>query len=145
MSINFNVIRNSFETNTFKYLTIIGNTVSIVSILIIFLLYYFRPQLRTYDFRLVIYLLFSDFIWSFSLLLTESAKSNDNVCRLQCFFEVYGGLCSIFWTVVISKSILNSLQGYIITSKQKETHLLLFGFMIPGFIAIMYSIFLNFY
>jgi len=127
------------DVETLEYLTMIFNTLSILSILFVFFIYYYTPHIRTFDFRMVIYLQISDFIWSAGLLATEGARKNKTLCRAQSFFVSYASLCSIFWTILISKSIYDSLKGNIVISKKMESILLIISFVAPGFIAFMYK------
>lgn len=130
------------DLETLEYLTTPCNIISLLSILFVFFIYYYIPHIRTFDFRLLLYLQISDFIWSFSLLFTQEARKNSILCRAQSFFIDYSALSSIFWTILISKSIYDSLGGYLVISKKLESILLILSFLIPGFIAFMY--YLNF-
>lgn len=124
-------------------LTCIFGSLSLLSTLSVFLLYFFNESLRRFSFRMVVYLQISDFILSLSIVLLgiENFLQNksETYCKTQAFLVNYGFFASIIWvfflTLVMLKSIKTATNVH--SLKYSERKYVFIGYSIPLAFSIM--------
>jgi len=124
-------------------------SVSLLSTLFVLLFYLFNKSLRTFTFRIVVYLQLSDFLLSLSIILMSfenfQQTSSETFCQIQAILLNYGVLATTLWTFLITLVMLLSLNWNIQMLKHYERYYVLFGYGIPLILTIMYKYWLLIY
>ena len=82
------------------------NSLSIISCMLILLIYLIAKDLRVYAFKLVTYLSIVDILKSMSMLIpTYEVLSSDTLCQVQSILYQFFALLSFFMTLVMSVSL----------------------------------------
>ena len=116
-------------------------SISFLSTLCVLLIYLLNQSLRTFTFRIVVYLQLSDFLLSLSIIMIslenfEQASSQD-FCATQAVLLNYGVLSTSIWTFLITLVMLLSLNWNIQMLKHYEKYYVLVGFGFPLILTIM--------
>ena len=116
-------------------------SLSLLSTIFLFFIYIFNKSLRSFSSRMVIYLQFSDFLLSLSIILiayenfeTEISKS---YCQSQAFLMQYGVLSASVWSLLITLVMLLSLSCNIEILEKYEKYYLITGYVAPFIVTFM--------
>lgn len=135
---------SSFDERTIiKAISFPLSLISISSTIFVFVLYLANRQLHFFPFRIIIYIQLSDFLLSLSqmfiFLEDDAIDESGFVCQFQAFLMQCGVLGTIFWSFILSSLMLASLRHQVQVLEEKEHILILFGFYLPGLIAVMFK------
>lgn len=118
---------------------------SLFSTIFVIFLHFFFEKLRTFHFRLVVYLQTADLMISLSQFLSifkenvnldDKIADNSFVCLFQAFLTQYGSLSTIIWSMIIISLMVISLKNP--SQMQKHEKMLIFiGFYLPGLFSVM--------
>ena len=97
-----------------KWTSIVISLLSFFGSGAIILLYSYFHQLRTFAFKLVMYLSIADMIYSLSHIISACDVNNllqerSSICNLQAFIHNLFGLSSVLWTVVFSWTLYQTI------------------------------------
>jgi len=121
-----------------KYCAFSTSLISLLSIILVFYVYFSRPILRNFSFRLIMYLQSSDAIMSICMLLEIfDPVYNPKLCQAQAFIGNFGCLSSFAWTCCISSAIYFSCTGKWKDVESKEKLFLIICTIFPLIISLM--------
>lgn len=106
---------------------LICNSFSLLSVVLVAILFFSYPSLRLFAFKLVFFLCISSAGFSIGVLI---GPSDDYVCPLQAVFVTYFSLSSVLWLLLIT----HSMKTHIINQKDPEGYLkkyLLVAYVFP--------------
>ena len=92
-------------------------------------------DLRTFNFRMIMYLTLTDLLASIAYLLTPLSKNNHSLCMLQAYLMNFSSLSSLLWT----SCIMVALYRLIILEKINEKHIELIFCVISWVVPLVAS------
>lgn len=134
---------NPSETATYSFISSLISCLSLIGSSFIILIYHSFPELQTFGFKLVIYLSIADSCFSFAKILSFLGYSS-LFCELQGFLINFSQLSSVIWTVIISRTLKNTLIYQVHEIDSSESRLLCIGFLFPLLYSLLYVFFLPF-
>ncbi|KRX05248.1 hypothetical protein PPERSA_00549 [Pseudocohnilembus persalinus] len=109
------ILRDTLSINE-EYLIIldlISNSMSILGILFIWVVYFkYRKELNSPSYKMILFLQTTDFLFSVSQIMNfdyVDGEQNKVLCYMQGFLSTYAGLGSILWTMAISFTMKSAL------------------------------------
>lgn len=132
-----------------KILCTLGCVVSLFSSLFIITIYIINKNARNFAFRIVFYLMLSDFCMNIGYLLTwgnyyeHKTNSNtiNNICVAQAIITTCFGLSSVIWTSIIAFTLYATVVKNVSNIEEKEKRYLFIGYAIPFLLSMMYVIY----
>lgn len=116
-------------------------SISLISTLLVIIIYCSFKEIRTFTFRMVLYLQISDFLLSISIIMIAYENFNIEVtsqlCQTQAIILNFGVLSTTVWTFLITLIMLQSLKYNLHSLKTYEKYYVIFGFSFPFILTIM--------
>jgi hypothetical protein len=126
-----------------SYLAVILSILSLCGSLFIVLMHMAYPQIRSFAFKLIVYLSFADIFFSIGKIYLieyiEEFAIEGGDCYLQAFLINFGGLSSFAWTTVISYTVYATVVKNRRNMQVMETEYLKYAYGLPLIISLMYT------
>lgn len=141
--------------DSFEILVYFGISLSVLSLLstiFVISLHFLFESLRTFHFRLIVYLQTADLMISLSQFLNifkenasldDQSADNSFVCLFQAFLTQYGSLSTIIWAMMIISLMVISLSESPNQMQKHEKTLIFLGFYLPGLFSVMFFVCFN--
>src|SRR5574343_549888 len=97
------------QVKSIRILTIICSSISILGLLVVFSLFIFLKNTRTFATELVILLCISNIIFNICFFFPYNKNSDDNWCALQSTLSVFAYLSCMLWSTLIGFTALVSV------------------------------------
>ena len=130
-----------------SHLSLISSIFSFIGSLFIICMFILFSELRTFAFKIIFLLSFSDLLISLSsFLITETKNINNSnaLCQIQSIVSNFAGLSSIFWTNVIAYIVYQTVTNPNSYKKPLRFYLI-FTVGIPLFMTMMYLLYFFFF
>jgi len=120
--------------------SIIGS-ISMFSTIFILVLFITNKVLRSFTFRLVIYMQISDFLLALSIIMIAAENFLDgfslSFCKVQAFLLTFGSMSTSFWSSIITFVMLVSLKtsSSLNSLKSREKFYIFLGYFFPLIIS----------
>jgi hypothetical protein len=111
-------------------INIVASSLSFLGSLFVILVYCGFSEVRSYSFRLVLYMSICDLFFSFANLLGPM-DSSDGMCIAQAVLISYFGLASILWSAILALSLYLFVVKQNMTVPDFELKFALFAFGFP--------------
>jgi hypothetical protein len=121
---------SSDEEEAIVAVNIVASSLSILGSLFVILVYCGFSEVRSYSFRLVLYMSICDLLLSFANLL-GSMDSSHEMCIAQAVLISYFGLASILWSAILALSLYLFVVKQNMTVPDFEFKFALFAFGFP--------------
>ena len=134
----------SFKDELIGYLGSIIGSISLISTTCVFMLFAFNKNLRSFTFRLVIYMQISDFLLSISIIMMAVENFLDgfslSFCKVQAFLLNFGALATVQWSSILTLVMLSSLRtsANLLSLRYYETIYFVLGYLVPLIFTFLY-------
>ena len=134
----------SFKDELIGYLGSIIGSISLISTTCVFMLFAFNKNLRSFTFRLVIYMQISDFLLSISIIMMAVENFLDgfslSFCKVQAFLLNFGALATVQWSSILTFVMLSSLRtsANLLSLRYYETIYFVLGYLVPLIFTFLY-------
>ena len=128
------------ETKLISILSIISSILSLSGSLFICMMFILFSELRSFAFKVIFFLSFSDILLSVAAFLvtdTDNMKNSNALCQFQSILSTFAGLSSILWTSIIAYIVYQTVNNPLSFKKSLKSYIA-FAFGIPTLMAIMY-------
>lgn len=125
---------SSSENLIIDLIIIITNSLSLTGNLFIITIFVSSSSVRSYAFKLVVYMSIADTVRSIGFLLPVTTNA---LCIAQAVLTNYGSLSGIIWTSIIAFSIYTVVVLELENIQSYEKFTIIIGFILPFCIALL--------
>ena len=126
-----------FTSSEQDYITLslrISNSFSLLGSIFLVIAYLFYKSLRSFAFKLVLYMSLADIIRSVGFILSMDPESS---CITQSLLTSYGSLSGLFWTSIIAFSLYCVVILEVEHIQQYEKSMVVIGYLAPLVIILL--------
>lgn len=113
---------------------IVCSSLSLIGSCFVIVMYLGFKEIRSFPFRLVVYLSICDALFALGVLL---GPVHESLCQFQAFFVSYFSVGTILWTIIIARTLYLAVIRQVPNVEDYEWKFLAFGFGMPLIGAVL--------